>query len=670
MKIREILLLTSLLASITFAQFEQFKKVDLDDQVNFASEVTPVVFENNIKLFVKRGFFLYTYSTSSEIDSVSVVSNSLRVRIPSTDNSYSIASQNDNVFLATIDLHGTIILSVSEDQGINFASNEILDSVTANKVDLSLTEEGLFILTLVNDSLIVNYTSNNSGTTWDGPYIVQNTVDSLSYAKTFENNDGSITAIISKTQNNASSLFSLTSNDEGKTWDNEQLILETQSPITKFDVIKNDADDNFLIYNKILRNNAFDIKQADVFYITSSDGSNWSDEVQFTSYLKDDNIGGVTFFNSKPLLFISSTRFGFDKINQFASIIGETTDKEPPAIFDFEYEYSQDTEETIMRVYTDDLNGIDTVSINIKGINYQLLDDGNSADINADDNIYGISLRSDLIGENALININNIYLPFNNRGVLATVHPTINYNIVCDVLDTKDIKSSFSNSFTVAESSSSNMQFTNELSGSLMFSGGFLLSGFDNDSLWANGVAASSIVEDYVPGNVNSIEGEPSTQIYKVKRSDPAFSLSWQNWKYAVDGGAYFYDGNGDGEYDPIDLNNNGTWDSNEDKPDLLYDEIYFSVINDGVAAEDRRYSDVEPKGIEVRQTIFASAQNSLLSNTVFVRYSLLNTGTVNDTLKDVIFSMFSDIDIGGIAGYGGRFICCRYNVKFYLRLQ
>ncbi|MDZ7766252.1 MAG: hypothetical protein U5K00_17825 [Melioribacteraceae bacterium] len=53
----------------------------------------------------------------------------------------------------------------------------------------------------------------------------------------------------------------------------------------------------------------------------------------------------------------------------------------------------------------------------------------------------------------------------------------------------------------------------------------------------------------------------------------------------------------------------------------------------------------------EVRQTAFASAENSILDDVLFVRYSFLYKGLGNpsepDTLKDVIFSIWNDADIG-----------------------
>ncbi|MCZ7602032.1 MAG: T9SS type A sorting domain-containing protein [Melioribacteraceae bacterium] len=214
------------------------------------------------------------------------------------------------------------------------------------------------------------------------------------------------------------------------------------------------------------------------------------------------------------------------------------------------------------------------------------------------------------------INVNNIYFPFNNSGVLADVNvPPFG---------------------TLAK-------FDNV---GFLFSGGFFLSGYANDELFANGVVTASLVEDYQPGLVGSSPEDPKNIIYKISENSEPFGEEWIKWKDAVEQGAYFYDGDGDGLYDPIDKNGNGIWDADEDRPDILYDETYFTVFNDGVADSLRRWR-VKPLGIEIGQTIFASSQNSKLSNTVFVRYSINNTGLIADTLKDVIFTFWQDPDVG-----------------------
>ncbi|UCH65800.1 MAG: hypothetical protein JSW63_01320 [Ignavibacterium sp.] len=138
--------------------------------------------------------------------------------------------------------------------------------------------------------------------------------------------------------------------------------------------------------------------------------------------------------------------------------------------------------------------------------------------------------------------INKINLPINNRGVIAEVDvPPYGSSGLFDEAN-------------------------------FLFSSGFLLSGYD-DSLWVNGVASFNLVEDYIPGTIQIGSGDSRSSLYKLREDDPAFGQSWQDWIDAVELGAAFYDGDGDGIYNPVDLNGNNLWDPNEDKPDLIGDE-------------------------------------------------------------------------------------------------
>ena len=188
-----------------------------------------------------------------------------------------------------------------------------------------------------------------------------------------------------------------------------------------------------------------------------------------------------------------------------------------------------------------------------------------------------------------------------------------------------------------------------------LFSAGFFLSGKNNDTVWANGVATASRIDDYQPGNVDSIPYDPKYGIYVIE--GPAFGNSWQKWRYAVGNGADFYDGDGDGIYDPADLNGNNQWDINEDKPDIIGGFTAWCVYNDGVTGEDRAFEG-KPLGIEIYQTVFAfyssyaDSKFDARSCTFFVRYKIINTGKVSDVFDSVYFGGWADTDLGGSNGY------------------
>lgn len=228
-------------------------------------------------------------------------------------------------------------------------------------------------------------------------------------------------------------------------------------------------------------------------------------------------------------------------------------------------------------------------------------------------------------GDAYRLNINNINLPLNRKGIIAAVN----------IPDPNPIISGAGGKFGGHV---------------FLFSSGFFLSGYANGQLWANAVASASLVEDYIQGTVKDGRNDSRAQIYVLKASDVPFGQSWQDWKDAVDLGADFYDGDGDGIYNPIDKNGNGEWDLDEDRPDLLGDETVWTVYHDGIAAPQRRWI-VDPLGIEVRQTVFAFASSGAVGNLIFVRYRIKYVGLGNpgepEKLDDVYLGIWADPDLG-----------------------
>ena len=221
-----------------------------------------------------------------------------------------------------------------------------------------------------------------------------------------------------------------------------------------------------------------------------------------------------------------------------------------------------------------------------------------------------------LAGDAYRMFINNLNIPMNREGVLADV-----------LLDGSDGGRLDGNVF--------------------LFSGGFFMSGITNGRMWANAVASASRIQDYAPGTYEFGRNDSRNQIYVVAAKDGEFAQSWQEWKQAVELGAEFYDGDGDGVYNPVDLNNNGKWDRDEDRPDLLGDETAWCVYHDGVNPALRAYNDVDPQGIEIRQTVFAFASKGVTGNMIFIRYNIVNTGLVSDVIDSVYFGVWADPDLG-----------------------
>ncbi len=67
-------------------------------------------------------------------------------------------------------------------------------------------------------------------------------------------------------------------------------------------------------------------------------------------------------------------------------------------------------------------------------------------------------------------------------------------------------------------------------------------------------------------------------------------------------------------------------------------DETFWCVYNDGVPSEDRRWP-AESSGYRNQTNNLCIETDQLpLSNTVFVRYEIVNTGSVVSNLEGVIF--------------------------------
>ncbi len=108
------------------------------------------------------------------------------------------------------------------------------------------------------------------------------------------------------------------------------------------------------------------------------------------------------------------------------------------------------------------------------------------------------------------IDVNRFKLPINNKGILAAVD-----------IEPYGLTGTFDG-------------------GSIIYSGGFGLSGYSNGKIWSNGVIATSLIEDYLPGVIGSSESDPHNAVYVVKSTDDPFGFSWELWAYAVKQGAKF----------------------------------------------------------------------------------------------------------------------------------
>ena len=470
-------------------------------------------------------------------------------------------------------------------------------------------------------------------------------------------NQSSLLALYERGQSDYKGIYSRMSSDKGLTWSvpnaiADEVYHETRPKISKL------ANGNILVaYQRDNVQLAVNRGEHNIYYKVSEDnGVSWSTENRFTKYIGEDLTLNLSALQNKTFVTFATERYSLiDPLEtpfQVAyGILQESDDKfTPPKVY---HAYAPQElvdyvkKEFVYRVTAIDDEAVKSVTVSMEDSAYivEVFDDGMHNDGEANDSVFANTFP--FINPRYLnghtFNVNKIYLPLNNAGVLADVN--VSYGQKATVVSADNIGNESVYKRDVNLGGQGSMGQYDD--GGFLFSAGFFLSGYVNGNLFANGVSSSSLVEVYQPGIVGSDPEDLINTLYVVNKNDPPFGISWQNWKNAVLLGAEFYDGDKDGIYNPVDKNFNGTWDLNEDMPPLIGDEIVWCVYNDGMPAIERRFGfQVDPVGIEVRQTLFAS-NNPELENVIFIKYKLTNTGLVSDVLDSVFFSPWDDTDIG-----------------------
>jgi len=554
---------------------------------------------------------------------------------------------------------GAAIISYSDDDGFSW-TNIIQTGIYINGGRyFSLTElnEGELLLVYSAPTWQTRISSDN-GITWSDqnyfifPFPPPFRRGPLHIVKLSEN-AGSLLGIIISFYTSA--IYSILSTDGGNSWSDTTRIINVEYnpeyypyPGLSLKVLQDINNKIHLVYESDYETGFEDYKQIDLTTITSSDdGSSWQQDEKITSYLGDDHLTGITAFGEKIFICFTASRNESSR-QGFYGIIGESEDKNtPPVILSSDaVAYDSESDEVDYRALVVDNEGVAKVVARLNQINFsaELFDDGLHNDSLANDNIFGNKLPyivEGMVGDAYSMRVNKITLPFSNKGVIAAVNVGKEYSLEIQMTDIfNNVGLQIANANVPGNGSTGIYE-----EGTFLFSSGFFLSGYSNGEMWSNAVASSSLVEDYLAGKVGSDPRDPVNGIYVVNRESPVFGYSWQTWKDAVSLGAEFYDGDGDGFYNPVDKNWNGTWDENEDMPPLVGDEIAWCVYNDALPGGYRRWQS-EPQGIEVRQTIFSSNEPEL-ENVIFIRYSIVNTGTVVNLMDSVYFGIYEDADVG-----------------------
>jgi hypothetical protein len=156
-------------------------------------------------------------------------------------------------------------------------------------------------------------------------------------------------------------------------------------------------------------------------------------------------------------------------------------------------------------------------------------------------------------------------------------------------------------------------------------------------SKYSRGLQAGKILENGHADDPNN----PRYRVYKVFKD-------WQNLSPAPARDAYQKD------YDEwpvedgapwIDVNGDGLFTRGIDKPNILGDEMLWSVANDLDSSRTKRLFNSSPLGIEQQTTVWGFASNNDLTNIVYKKVRLINKGS--SLIDSMYISIWSDPDLG-----------------------
>jgi len=437
---------------------------------------------------------------------------------------------------------------------------------------------------------------------------------------------------------------------------------DTSTAFTSVEEIRNpkfykDSQGNLHIFYRRVKYTIGAFRNSDFFRITSSDnGVNWQTPVQLTRYAGDDANLNINPQSVVPVIVFSSLRSsptGKVKI-WWGNGLTMGDNVAPPVIYSTRMLPAVPAlgDSIFFLVYAgyhlQGLNGKIRGTLNEVPVEFNLYDDGLHNDSTANDGIFRGFVKIASPGDFGRLSV------LMNGGTHFLASSDFTFAFLIDGVKVKESFTTgslwvpFDRNGVIGDVSIEGKSSIRYDSIPIIFSNGFSLSGIKDGAVWTASVMSASRIDDYQTGLVGSQPEDPRNGIYRVALEDSAFGMSWKYWKYAVQSGARYWDGNHNGIYDPIDLNNNGIWEPNEDMPEILGEISYYCVYNDAVPRDQRRFAEY-PAGIEVRQTLYAFPNSSsyAVRDAIFIRYEIVNKGTVTPNISNAIFSAWSDTDMG-----------------------
>ncbi|HRI47091.1 MAG TPA: exo-alpha-sialidase [Ignavibacteriaceae bacterium] len=667
-----IFLFIILIQQFTFGQISQISKFPyFENNYNYYTTAVTSTDDGTLFLFYGENFKIYfSKSTNDGVEWSTPVFIYQHVQHDSVIHLDAFVTNTGRIFVLI--KHSFTYSKYSDDNGDTWSipyNIPIGNNNTARLQALTprgiLSDNGDIYVTYLRGTLpsanLYRIKSTDNGITWSSEttlYI------NLMAASLISLGNGNEMLFFIRNESGQKKVYTVSSPNYGISWILfERLINVIPTTVNNISALVDTLGKISLVYSYSASTPFIGFTNEDIQYTFSTDGSwNWSTPQNFTTFKGDDIKPQIHLHKNKTFISFLSKRgetssiYNLNKNRIWYGIAGESIDvKTNPIVYKALLSRTEGVPSTAnVKILVDDDEQLNSVKLIYKlntlpEDSLIMYDDGLHGDSLANDKIFGINFPD--LGMGDILNCYARVTDMSNNYVLAylgNILIPVDFSTDKYLIDVNRLKMPISNDGILADVRMDSIEVATYDGKSVIFSAGFFLSGYNGNNLWGNGVASAARITDYAAGKVGVHATDPKNIVYAVSINDLPFGESWQAWKIAVDQGANFYDGDNDGVYNPIDFNNNGLWDAGEDKPDILGDITTFCVYNDAVPPELRRFN-LSPLGIEVHQTVFAYADSSVgtLNNSIFVRYKIINKGTVTQLMDSVYFGFWTDQDVG-----------------------
>ena len=244
------------------------------------------------------------------------------------------------------------------------------------------------------------------------------------------------------------------------------------------------------------------IFQKDIFKIVSTDnGNTWSSPISITKFKGDDFNHSISKFNDGQVITFVSKRDHFYEQPYYGFLPVDVDMKTPPVIYQFLHIPEQPTENqpVTIRAFVDDDTKVQSVKAVITKnkelpVTRLMYDNGLENDSLPNDKIYGVLTFDKLAPGDG---VKYYCIAEDNYGNIATSEEKFFFiplesEIQAYRIENNRYKMPINNAGVFADVMVNGIDMGRYDDKVVLFSGGFILSGYDNDFLWVNSVFSAS----------------------------------------------------------------------------------------------------------------------------------------------------------------------------------